>query len=371
LKKISFIYLKAFSAQGGLEKFNRAMMKSLYDLKLDFKVHSLYDKPSEVNRDYLPIEKFNGAFYNRYFSFFKTLFKILIRPSQIVLVGHVNLAPLILTIKFFKPNLKVVLMAHGIEMWQNVNGLKIKFLRSVDQIWAVSQFTKDMLLKDHPYLNGKIKIFPNTLDPFFPVLPPNEKNPKLLERYGLSKGEKIVLTVARLSSSEGYKGYDRLVEVIGLLDDKEVRYLIVGKYDETELERIQKLAQEKEVLDQLYFCGYVSNDELIDHYQLADVFVMPSLQEGFGIVFIEALACGTPVIAGNLDGSVDALRNGELGTLVDPYDIHAIARAIERHFRDTENKSAANQKARIQKVHEYFGFNIFGKRLLDYLNEII
>lgn len=68
------------------------------------------------------------------------------------------------------------------------------------------------------------------------------------------------------------------------------------------------------------FAGRVPAEELADHYRLCDVFAMPSTGEGFGIVFLEAMACGKPVIGGTRDAAVDALRHGELGVLVDPED---------------------------------------------------
>ena len=76
--------------------------------------------------------------------------------------------------------------------------------------------------------------------------------------------------------------------------------------------------------------GYIADNELGDHFGLADIYVMPSIKEGFGIVFIEAMYYGVPVIAGNMDGSVDALCNGELGLLVNPLDEVEIQHAIEK-----------------------------------------
>jgi glycosyltransferase involved in cell wall biosynthesis len=100
-------------------------------------------------------------------------------------------------------------------------------------------------------------------------------------------------------------------------------YLIVGKGNDTE--RVQALAAELGMADCLTLCGFVPDEELADHYRLANVYAMPSDGEGFGIVFLEAMACGIPVLAGNLDGSVDALADGKLGQLVDPRSIEAIA----------------------------------------------
>ena len=76
--------------------------------------------------------------------------------------------------------------------------------------------------------------------------------------------------------------------------------------------------------------GRLHGQELLDYYRLADVFVMPSTGEGFGIVFLEASATGLPVIAGNRDGSVDALAEGRIGTLVDPDDVDRPRRSDRR-----------------------------------------
>ena len=94
-----------------------------------------------------------------------------------------------------------------------------------------------------------------------------------------------------------------------------------------------KLVEEKNLTNNFILTGYIEDKELTDHYLLADVFVMPSTQEGFGIVFLEALVCGLPVIAGNKDGSVDALLNGKLGKLIDPDNIQG---TIECNYQFTQ-----------------------------------
>jgi phosphatidylinositol alpha-1,6-mannosyltransferase len=76
--------------------------------------------------------------------------------------------------------------------------------------------------------------------------------------------------------------------------------------------------------------GYIPEEELSAHYNLADLYIMPSLGEGFGIVFIEAMFNELPVIGGNKDGSVDALLNGKLGLLVDPDNPGEITLAIKK-----------------------------------------
>src|SRR5262249_25265519 len=92
--------------------------------------------------------------------------------------------------------------------------------------------------------------------------------------------------------------------------------------------RLEALATEKGVAEKVRFAGLVPLKELPDYFRLADVFVMPSMCEGFGIVFLEAMASGIPVIGGNKDGSVDPLADGVLGTARNPEDDKELASAI-------------------------------------------
>ena len=81
---------------------------------------------------------------------------------------------------------------------------------------------------------------------------------------------------------------------------------------------------------QVVFTGFVPDEALADHFNLSDIYIMPSEKEGFGIVFIEAMYHNKPVIAGNRDGSVDALLNGKLGLLVNPESLEEVSCAITR-----------------------------------------
>ncbi len=199
-------------------------------------------------------------------------------------------------------------------------------MRAADRIVAVSEWTRLRVLDLGGIETSAVTVLPNTFDEDrFDVAPPREE---LRERYGLRPGERVILTVARLAPHERYKGYDRIIRALSAVREScgEVRFILVGKGDDRE--RVEAVSSVLGVRRLVTLAGFVSDDELADHYRLADVFAMPSTGEGFGIVFLEAMACGTPVVAGNRDGSVDALANGALGCLVDPNDIGAIARGI-------------------------------------------
>src|SRR5205085_8790504 len=105
-----------------------------------------------------------------------------------------------------------------------------------------------------------------------------------------------------------------------------VRYILAGRGPDRG--RIEALIRELELEECVILPGHIPEHELAGLYNLCDVFAMPSKGEGFGIVFLEALGCGKPVLAGNKDGSVDAVLDGELGALVDPDDIAQIEQTL-------------------------------------------
>jgi phosphatidylinositol alpha-1,6-mannosyltransferase len=170
----------------------------------------------------------------------------------------------------------------------------------------------------------RVKVLPNTVDPRYQ---PGPKPGYLLERYATG-GAKVLLTVSRLASSDRYKGHDRVIGALPriLLDHPETIYIIVGDGDDRP--RLEALTVEYGVAEKVRFAGQVAPEELPDHFRLADVLVMPSTGEGFGIVFLEAIATGISVIGGNRDGSLDPLADGVLGRAVDPDDPEELALAI-------------------------------------------
>jgi glycosyltransferase involved in cell wall biosynthesis len=149
----------------------------------------------------------------------------------------------------------------------------------------------------------------------------------------------VLLTVSRLASSERYKGHDRVIRALPrvLEQHPETVYVVVGDGDDRS--RLETIAAKTGVSAQVRFTGLIGGDDLADYYRLADVFVMPSTGEGFGIAFLEAMASGVPVIGGNRDGTVDPLVDGALGTAIDPDDEDQLVGAICAALRGSPDKS--------------------------------
>jgi glycosyltransferase involved in cell wall biosynthesis len=174
---------------------------------------------------------------------------------------------------------------------------------------------------------GRVRLLPPAID--LSTFSPGPKSAKLCKELGL-EGRTVLLTVGRLVSEERYKGFDEVLEALPALarERPNIVYLICG--DGTDRVRLEEKAIALGVRDRVRFAGYVKEVDKSDYYRLADAYVMPSRGEGFGIVFLEALAVGLPVMGSRLDGSREALLSGELGELVDPSNLHEVQRGVLR-----------------------------------------
>lgn len=337
-KKIILFSLQTFSSTGGIQKMTRTLAHSLYHISTqnnwDFQLWSVYDSRYELMDQYLPGANFIGFGRNKIKLGLKTISTA--SKSDIVILSHVNLAILGLIIKLLKPKCQLWLVAHGIEVWRPLSFIRRTFLkRFCDKIICVSNFTKIQMIHLHQSKPEKCIVLNNAVDPFIKLPTEFSKPEYLLNRYSLSASDQVIFTLTRLASSEQYKGYEQVIKAVSRLKIKfpGIKYILAGQYDATEEIRIKNLIDAYQVNDRVILTGFVNENELADHFLLADLFVLPSKKEGFGIVFIEALACGLPVICGNADGSIDAIRNGELGTAINVDDLDELIKTITRYLK--------------------------------------
>lgn len=214
--------------------------------------------------------------------------------------------------------------------------LRRRYLRRADAIVAVSRFTRDAMVRLMGIDPIKVELIHNGVDleRFYPA----PKRPDLIERHALH-GKRVILTVGRLVPRKGFDVIIRaLPQVLAGIPD--AHYVIVGggHYRPS----LESLVREQELAAHVTFAGQVADDDLTDYYRLCDVFAMPNREmpdgdtEGFGLVFLEANACGKPVIGGTAGGAVEAVRDGENGLLVDGWSVASVAEAIVRLLSDTE-----------------------------------
>lgn len=370
--RIFFLNLTTFSVIGGIEKFNKCLLKALSELEEESGIEcysfSTHDNNMPDER-YFPLKSYKGFSGRRVSFVIRSLLKA--RNFDQIILGHINLAIIGILIKLLFPKKRVIIIIHGVEGWKRLKGFKSLLLKKSDLVLTGSNFTKTKLEKVQGVKANRIKMFYNTIDPYFSITSDFDINIKQRAHYGLTSQDFILFTLSRLSHKEMYKGYDVVIKCLPelLKTITNIKYVIGGPYDEQEKERLDEIIKTYKLKDVVKITGCINESEIQDHYKMANLFIMPSYGEGFGIVFIEAMVMGLPVIAGNKDGSVDALKNGELGTLVNPGNTQEIIKSVQHHFENKMHWSFEHKYELQQKTLNYFGFKKYKQSLKELLLE--
>jgi len=270
----------------------------------------------------------------------------------------------------FRPlGIKYVLWAYGYEFCKFkknffLNSLYKRIYSDSEKIFAISHFVKRRLI-EFGIPESKIGlIFPGTSpEKYYPQEAPDW----FKEKIGL-KDKKILLSVSRLIER---KGHDAVIKSLPSLLSKfpDLVYLIVGKGPMRG--HLEQLANGLGLNSQVRFLGHVTEEELLHLYNSCDIFVMPSREieekgdvEGFGIVYLEANACGKPVIGGRSGGCGEAIIDGETGILVDPLDVEGISQAIDKFLSDKKLAKRLGENGR-QRVLKELNWNNYVKKFLQ------
>lgn len=198
-----------------------------------------------------------------------------------------------------------------------------KLYRSCDLVTATTPIQVDLIRDEYDIDEEKIKLIPPGYDDnrFFPVGSSTEGAQK--ERLGF-EGE-TVFAVSRLAHN---KGFDLLVEAFSVVAKRipEARLVLaVGHEDRNETEeqiyqKLQQLARDYQITDRIRFIGFIEDEDLPDYYRAADLFVLSSRYEPFGMTTIEAMASGTPTVVTSHGGLAKVVSYGEHAILADPFD---------------------------------------------------
>jgi glycosyltransferase involved in cell wall biosynthesis len=326
--RIAMLLTDAFGGHGGVAQFNRDLLWALDACPLVERIHALPRLICEPIAEPIPESVvFDLAAAGGKFAFARRALGQMWRIPDINLVicGHLHLLP-VAWAWARRRRARLALVIHGIDAWTPSRHPSANRLTgAVDDVLAAGRYSARLFGGWSGVPLERCFVLPNCvdLDRFRPAPP----EPGLVARYGLQDA-RVLLTVARLAPEERYKGIDEVIELMPRLLDRfpSLKYLVVG--DGADRPRLAAKAKASGVGAHVVFAGWVADAEKVAHYNLADAFVMPSSGEGFGIVYIEAAACGVPVIGGAAGGAVEALLDGRLGRLVDRTDPAALAQAI-------------------------------------------
>lgn len=288
------------------------------------------------------------------------------RKAKLVVAGHPNLAPVVAAMRLAAPRMKSIICTHGIEVWEPLPSLRRKALRSAHLVLAPSQYTANHVITDQGVAREKVRVLPWALDPQFEAMLAAKTRTE--PPPGFPEG-RVVLTVGRWLESERYKGMDTLITALPKLLTRwpELQLVLVGEGDDRAW--LENMAEESGVARHVHFLGGLTYAQLGACYAASEIFALPSRGEGFGLVYLEAMACSKPVIGGAHGGAPEVIEDGKTGYLVQHGDAVQLATAMETLLANPELGKEMGRRGK-ERTERDFRFNAFQKSVKKILREL-
>jgi glycosyltransferase involved in cell wall biosynthesis len=274
------------------------------------------------------------------------------RGCDRLICGHVAQLPVALLAKMLNRNLRYYLVAHGIEVWRPFTMAERMALRGAKKILCVSAYTRGELLRRCPLDEQKVVVLHNALDPAFSIAAG-------APRAGLAP---VILSITRVTKADRYKGVEHLVEAMPAIRAQipAARLRIIGRGDD--VPRLQQLSADLGLGTAVEFLGYVPDARMTEELRQCAVFALPSKKEGFGLVFLEAMAQGRPCVGAHA-GGVPEVVSDDAGILVEFGNVPALAAACIAALRRDWDEPRILARARA------FAYPAFKARLAELLDD--
>jgi phosphatidyl-myo-inositol dimannoside synthase len=287
------------------------------------------------------------------------------KKPRFVLAAHPNLAVVAQLFRWFSPLTKVIVMCHGIEIWRRMPVYRRRALLSANIIVATSRYNVQKLTELQEVPVQKICVLPWPLSPSMLRLADSAIKLRLPDNFPSGR---VILTVGRWVASERYKGADELIRAVAELRPSfpDLRLALVGGGDD--LPRLRRLAVGLTVSDEVRFLENLPAEQLAACYAGCEIFALPSTGEGFGLVFLEAMAFRKPLVGASAGGSIDLLQDGENGLVVPGRDPLALGKALSRLLRDAPLGAELGRRGG-EIVRRKYRFDVFERGLEGILLE--
>jgi glycosyltransferase involved in cell wall biosynthesis len=264
------------------------------------------------------------------------------RP-RLVLASHPFLASASAFVKALSPSAASIVSTHGVEVWSPLPFIRRHALRRANLVLAPSRFTAERLLSAQQLSPEKVRTLPWALDPNFLRLVQSGARAPL--PFDFPRNRPTILAVGRWDAAEAYKGVDLLIaalpEILRSVPDAALVAVGAG----TDLPHLRSLASQHGLQQSVIFLPPAQNESLVTLYEAADVFALPSSGEGFGLVYLEAMAVAKPVVALAHGGALDIVENCSTGFLIPPQDTGALAPTLTRLLLDPSLRLTLGREA--------------------------
>lgn len=295
----------AFGGYGGIAQYNRDFLSAL-GASESIDTVEILPRLAPGEREPIPGKLVQRApVYNKFKYAITTISMLQRTKPTIIFCGHLHharLAELASNIS----GASLVSQLHGTEIWGAVPSKLLRSMEASRLALCVSRDTRAKLLSKTNLPPERAVVLNNTFDRSFA---PGDRQ-AARAKFKVSIDQFVISTVARMDIMGGYKGHDKIIPLLPELASKgkNVMYLIAGVGEDRT--RLETLAKKFGVGDRVRFLGKVPAADLPDLYRASDLFALPSTGEGFGIVYLEAMACGTPAVGLSVGGAPDALCGG-------------------------------------------------------------
>ena len=356
-------------APGGIQRAGRHLAAVLTEFAanrgMDCRLLSLNDSP-ELHRMVLGGREFVFTGCQRSKGRFTvTALRAARRKAKLVVAGHPNLGPVAQAMRLVAPRIKSIVCTHGVEVWEPLGRLRQRALQKANLVLAPSKDTAEHVVAQQDVARERIRVLPWALDPQFEALLAPNANSK---PPGDFPNGRVILTVGRWVATERYKGMDTLITALPrlLTTWPELQLVLAGAGDDRGW--LEDLVEKNGVERHVHFLSGLSYGELAACYSACEIFALPSRGEGFGLVYLEAMACGKPVIGGAHGGAPEIIQDGVTGYLVHHGDPIQLATAIQTLLADPVHGREMGARGK-RTVEQEYRFAPFAKSLKKILRD--
>jgi phosphatidyl-myo-inositol dimannoside synthase len=351
-RSILLLAPEIFSSEGGIPRILQLYLRALCEIAgPDDLIHLIaLNDPAISDADVLRVTAgrlttWHGCNRDK-LRFIRTTQKIG-RHCDHLICGHIAQLPAALAAKAINPRLTYDFIAHGVEVWRPLKWMDRLALRYTRRALCVSEYTRGQLLARCSLPPARALVLPNATDPAFPIEFTTE--PERTE-------SPTILVVARLTRNDRKKGVAEMIQALPVVRKTlpDVRLKIIGRGDA--LDELKELASTLNLQGLIEFTGYLDDDKLRAALQSCSLLALPSCKEGFGLVFIEAMACGTPCLGANAGGIPEVITE-DTGVIVEYGDVDRIAQGCITALQKQWDPEPILERAR------YFSYSSFKERL--------
>jgi phosphatidyl-myo-inositol dimannoside synthase len=354
-----------FRSYGGIQYINRLLVRTFREMgrhtPLDLQVFSFTDGPEHFpagEQDQCPV-RWHGARRNRGEIVWHLTKRLSSARPDLVLFTHLSLLPLAELVRTLAPRARVAALAHGTEAWRRLEGIAARVLPHVNTFVSPSAFTAQKLVEVQGIHADRVTVIPHGLDPEWVA----QCGPATArEQAPSSRAGPLLLSVTRLSRADRQgKGIELVLQALPSVVKRcpGVRYMVVGGGGD--LPQMAELVRQLGLGARTEFTGARRDDALRRAYAGADVFVLPTQVEGFGVVFLEAMYHGLPVVAVRASATPEVVEDGVTGVLVPAGDSEALATALIALLSDGDRRRAMGEAGR-RRVDRLYRFDHFAAR---------